>query len=63
VIWLTNGKVQFNVRLPQETIDKLDEIVSYYQEQMKIGKVYKADVLEDIIDKSFEIMKKQKVKV
>lgn len=58
---MTNAKVQFNVRLSQETIDKLEEIVSYYQEQMKIGKVYKADVLEDIIDKSYEIMKKQKL--
>ena len=59
---LNNSKVQFNVRLSQETINKLDEIVMYYQEQMKIGKVYKADVLEDIIDKSFEIMQKQKLK-
>lgn len=58
---MSNVKVQFNVRLSQETIDKLEEIVSYYQEQMKIGKVYKADVLEDIIDKSYEIMKKQKL--
>ena len=31
VNWSTNSKVQFNVRLPKETIDKLDEIVSYYQ--------------------------------
>lgn len=58
---MSNAKVQFNVRLSQETINKLEEIVDYYQEQMKIGKVYKADVLEDIIDKSYEIMKKQKL--
>jgi hypothetical protein len=54
------NKIQFNVRLSKETIEKLDEIVEYYQENTKIGRVYKGDVLTDIIEKSYEIMKKQK---
>lgn len=54
------NKIQVNVRLSKETVEKLDEIVAYYQENTKIGKVYKGDVLTDIIEKSYEIMKKQK---
>ena len=38
----------------------LDEIVEYYQENTKIGRIYKGDVLTDIIEKSYEVMQKQK---
>lgn len=54
-------KTQLNLRVPKETIRKLDEIVDYYQENMRIGKIYKSDVLVDIIDKSYEVMQKQKL--
>ncbi|TMU87363.1 hypothetical protein FGG79_04345 [Bacillus sp. BHET2] len=54
------GKMQLNVRVDKETSEKLDEIVEYYQQNTKIGRVYKGDVLTDIILKSFEIMQKQK---
>jgi hypothetical protein len=53
-------RVQLNVRVTKETLEKLDEIVEYYQEHTKIGRVYKGDVLTDIIDKSYEVMNKQK---
>jgi hypothetical protein len=53
-------KLQLNVRLQKETLQMLDEIVEYYQENTKIGRIYKADVLADIIEKSYEVMKKQK---
>ncbi|MCA1034762.1 hypothetical protein LCL90_09025 [Bacillus infantis] len=53
-------RTQLNVRLQKETLQKLDEIVEYYQENTKIGRIYKADVLADIIEKSYEVMKKQK---
>lgn len=53
-------KVQFNVRLDKEVVHKLEEIVEYYQEHTKIGRVYKGDVLSDIIEKSYQIMVKQK---
>ncbi|MBM4761937.1 hypothetical protein [Bacillus sp. B15-48] len=55
-----NEKQQLNVRISKETADKLDEIVEYYQENTKIGRVYKGDVLTDIIEKSYEVMQKQK---
>jgi len=55
-----NGRIQLNVRITKETSDKLDEIVEYYQENLKLGRVYKGDVLTDIIEKSYEIMNKQK---
>lgn len=55
------GKVQLNVRLSPETIDKLNEIVLFYQNNTKIGKVYKGDVLTDIINKYYEVMLKQKM--
>ncbi len=54
-------KVQLNVRLAPETVMKLDEIVEFYQENTKVGRVYKADVLTDIIEKSYEVMQKQKM--
>ncbi|KKK37813.1 hypothetical protein WQ57_11590 [Mesobacillus campisalis] len=54
------NRLQLNVRVTKETADKLDEIVAYYQENTKIGRVYKGDVLTDIIEKSYEIMQKQK---
>lgn len=53
------SRIQLNIRITNETSNKLDEIVHYYQENTKIGRVYKADVLTDIIDKSYELMKKQ----
>jgi len=53
-------RIQLNVRVTTETSDKLDEIVEYYQEHTKIGRIYKGDVLSDIIEKSYEIMLKQK---
>ncbi|MHC0035605.1 hypothetical protein [Pseudoneobacillus sp. C159] len=53
------GRIQLNIRMEKETIKKLDEIVAYYQENTKLGRIYKADVLTDIIDKSYELMKKQ----
>jgi hypothetical protein len=53
-------KMQLNVRITKETFDKLDEIVTYYQDNLKLGRIYKGDVLADIIEKSYEIMKKQK---
>lgn len=53
-------RIQLNVRVSKETSHKLDEIVEYYQENTKIGRIYKGDVLTDIIEKSFEIMQKQK---
>lgn len=52
--------MQLNVRVSNETSKKLDEIVEYYQENMKIGRIYKGDVLSDIIEKSYEQMLKQK---
>ncbi|SDN75050.1 hypothetical protein [Bacillus sp. OK048] len=55
-----NGRIQLNVRITKDTSDKLDEIVEYYQENLKLGRVYKGDVLTDIIEKSFEVMNKQK---
>lgn len=55
-----NGRIQLNVRITKETSEKLDEIVEYYQENLKLGRVYKGDVLTDIIEKSYEIMNKQK---
>ena len=53
-------RIQLNVRIAKETSQKLDEIVQYYQENMKVGRIYKGDVLSDIIEKSYEIMNKQK---
>ncbi|MGM0899589.1 hypothetical protein [Mesobacillus maritimus] len=55
-----NDRLQLNVRITKETSDKLDEIVEYYQENTKIGRIYKGDVLTDIIEKSYEVMQKQK---
>ncbi|MGG1398501.1 hypothetical protein ABE288_11915 [Bacillus salipaludis] len=55
-----NGRVQLNVRVSKEISVKLDEIVDYYQENLKVGRVYKGDVLTDIIEKYYEVMKKQK---
>lgn len=54
-------KIQLNVRLSADTILKLDEIVNFYQENTKVGRVYKADVLTDIVEKSYEVMQKQKM--
>ncbi|WP_432767218.1 hypothetical protein [Rossellomorea marisflavi] len=54
------GKMQLNVRIDPKTSEKLDEIVEYYQENTKIGRIYKGDVLTDIILKSYDVMQKQK---
>lgn len=54
------GRVQLNVRVNKETANQLDEIVEYYQKNTKLGRVYKGDVLTDIIEKSYQIMQKQK---
>ena len=51
---------QLNVRVRKDTVKKLDEIVEYYQENTKVGRVYKGDVLTDIIEKSYEVMQKQR---
>lgn len=53
-------RIQLNVRISKDTSAKLDEIVEYYQQGLKLGRIYKGDVLTDIIEKSFEIMNKQK---
>jgi hypothetical protein len=53
------SRIQLNMRISKETSMKLDEIVEYYQQNTKLGRIYKADVLTDIIDKSYELMKKQ----
>lgn len=54
------NRIQLNVRIDKGIADQLDEIVEYYQENTKVGRVYKGDVLTDIIKKSYEIMQKQK---
>ena len=55
-----NERIQLNVRVSKELAAKLDEIVDYYQDNLKYGRIYKGDVLTDIIDKYYEVMKKQK---
>jgi hypothetical protein len=55
----SNDRIQLNVRVDKETARQLDEIVEYYQEKAKIGRIYKGDVLTDIIKKSHELMLKQ----
>ncbi|WML60248.1 hypothetical protein [Neobacillus sp. PS2-9] len=55
-----NERIQLNVRITKETSGKLDEIVEYYQQGLKLGRIYKGDVLTDIIEKSYEVMNKQK---
>lgn len=55
-----NDRIQLNVRITKETAVKLDEIVEYYQQGIKLGRIYKGDVLTDIIEKSYEVMNKQK---
>lgn len=54
-----NERIQLNVRISKETSEKLDEIVQYYQQGLKLGRIYKGDVLTDIIEKSFDLMNKQ----
>jgi hypothetical protein len=55
-----NERIQLNVRISKETSLLLDEIVEYYQQGLKLGRIYKGDVLTDIIEKSHEVMNKQK---
>ncbi|WP_078546571.1 hypothetical protein [Litchfieldia alkalitelluris] len=57
---MNEERIQLNVRISKETSEQLDEIVEYYQENTKVGRIYKGDVLTDIIQKSFDIMQKQK---
>ncbi|OCA90751.1 hypothetical protein A8F94_02415 [Bacillus sp. FJAT-27225] len=57
---MAGERIQLNVRITKGTSDKLDEIVEYYQENLKLGRIYKGDVLTDIIEKSYEVMNKQK---
>ncbi|MFZ7942211.1 MULTISPECIES: hypothetical protein [Bacillaceae] len=57
---IENDRIQLNVRITKETAVKLDEIVEYYQQGLKLGRIYKGDVLTDIIEKSYEVMNKQK---
>ncbi|MBU8878387.1 hypothetical protein BGM26_05215 [Bacillus sp. FJAT-29790] len=57
---LGEKRIQLNVRIAKDTSKKLDEIVEYYQENTKLGRVYKGDVLTDIIEKSYEVMNKQR---
>jgi hypothetical protein len=54
------NRIQLNVRITKETANMLDEIVEYYQENTKLGRIYKGDVLTDIIEKSHGLMEKQK---
>ncbi|RIW38306.1 hypothetical protein D3H55_01835 [Bacillus salacetis] len=54
------NRIQLNVRIAKETADMLEEIVEYYQENTKLGRIYKGDVLTDIIEKSHGLMEKQK---
>ncbi|EDL65514.1 hypothetical protein [Bacillus sp. SG-1] len=54
------NRIQLNVRISKETADMLEEIVEYYQENTKLGRIYKGDVLTDIIEKSHGLMEKQK---
>ncbi|MCL6572000.1 MAG: hypothetical protein K6T88_10010 [Bacillus sp. (in: Bacteria)] len=53
-------RIQLNVRITKETSILLDEIVEYYQQGIKLGRIYKGDVLTDIIEKSHDVMNKQK---
>ncbi|WP_026700827.1 hypothetical protein [Salibacterium aidingense] len=53
-------RIQLNVRVRKETADQLDEITAYYQKHTKYGKVYKGDVLTDIIEKAYDVMEKQR---
>lgn len=52
-------RVQLNLRVTKDTIQKLDEIVEYYQKNTKFGRVYKGDVLTDIVEKAHASMLKQ----
>ncbi|WP_102348560.1 hypothetical protein [Bacillus sp. Marseille-P3661] len=52
-------RIQLNLRVTKETSQRLDEIVTYYEQNTKFGRVYKADVLTDIIEKAYAAMLKQ----
>ncbi len=52
-------RVQLNLRVPIEAVQKLDDIVEFYQKNTKFGRVYKGDVLTDIIEKAHAAMVKQ----
>ncbi|SFL73437.1 hypothetical protein [Salibacterium qingdaonense] len=54
-----DNRIQLNVRVEKDTAAKLDELTAYYQKHTKYGKVYKGDVITDIIEKSYEMMEKQ----
>ncbi|MGO4886841.1 hypothetical protein ACJ2A9_03705 [Anaerobacillus sp. MEB173] len=56
----TEQRIQLNVRVTKETAEKLDEIVEYYEQNTKFGRVYKGDVLTDIIEKAYSAMTKRR---
>lgn len=53
------ARIQLNLRVPKDTSKKLNDLVEYYQKNTKFGRVYKGDVLVDIIDKAHALMLKQ----
>nr|WP_040365386.1 hypothetical protein [Bacillus coahuilensis] len=53
-------RYQLNVRVSKDTHKMLEEIVLFYEENTKFGRVYKGDVLADIIEKAYEQMNKTK---
>jgi hypothetical protein len=57
-----DGKVMFqlNARISEEARQQLDSIVEYYRSNLPIGKVSKAEVLQDLIKKTYEQIEKQK---
>jgi hypothetical protein len=50
---------QLNARVSEETKKQFDEIVEWYRKQLKIGKVSKSEVLEDLIRSSYGQVKKK----
>ena len=52
---------QLNARVPDETKEQLDAIVEHYRSQIIVGRVSQSHVLQDIIKKAYEDIKKQKV--
>lgn len=54
--------VQFNARVSEETMQKFNELVDYYDQITPVGKITKSEVLKDIINKTHDLMQKQKQK-
>ncbi|UTW71057.1 hypothetical protein KHA80_21775 [Anaerobacillus sp. HL2] len=57
-----DARIQLNVRVSKETIQQLDEIVEYYQQNTKVGRIYKGDVLTDIIESHIKLWKSKSIK-